>query len=86
MGEGVNVAVGIGVMVDVTVGVNVGVEVGAGAREVHAERIKTGMNNASKGGVILFRMGNILPLVGKFTLIFDEKLSIKSFFPLYSPL
>jgi hypothetical protein len=78
VGEGVNVAVGTGVFVDVGDGVNVTVAVGAAAKEEHAERIKTGINNARKVWLILFRMGNILPLVAKIPLIFDEKLSIKS--------
>jgi hypothetical protein len=46
--------------------VTVGVPVGAGASDEHAERMKTDENNARKVCVILFRMGNILPLVGKF--------------------
>jgi hypothetical protein len=69
VGEGVKVTVGIGVKVAVGTGGRVGVSVGAGASEEHAERMKMGKNNARKVWVILVRMVNILPLVGKIILL-----------------
>jgi hypothetical protein len=62
---GVSVAVGKGVIVAVGMDDTVGVcvAVGAGAIDVQDERMKANRKRTRLGGVILFRMGSILPLV-----------------------
>ena len=60
---GVSVAVGKGVMVAVGMDDAVGVIVGAGVKAAQDERVKASSKRTRMGGVILFRMGCILPLV-----------------------
>ena len=65
VGIGVSVAVGKGVAPAVAMGMDdaVGVIAGAGVKDAQDERVKASSKRTRMGGVILFRMGCILPLV-----------------------
>jgi hypothetical protein len=60
---GVDVAVGKGVTVAVGMADAVGVSVGSRTGDVQDVKVKTNRISTRMGGVVMFRMGCILPLV-----------------------
>jgi hypothetical protein len=69
---GASVSVGKGVLVAEGTADTVGVLVGAGARDVQDARVNIARNRIRMNGLILFRMGCILPLVAKFIELIDK--------------